>query len=220
MTVQTICVRCRHVSTALQIDGGVPFMLDMMLTSIDDKICMRCGGQVRAVKDGENLPYEFVASARRMFFAGVSSAARAAVFWFVPALAIVMPTGDRVPAWVFSVAAIGAAIGFVLPLLESIVAARRDDLNAPHLAGLHSPGEGAVMLMFLLPAMAAGVAIFVLVVPSLAGGDAALRGWIPRALTGAVVGVLTAGTATRELFRKGRRAPSSGKTWRFGEEPK
>ena len=147
------------------------------------------------------------------------------LIWGGTAIAIAIPKPDAIGLpvgfleWLMPLLAIAAVFGFVLSWVLASVA-KRQDVNRPHPPGMLPFGEGATSAVSLVPVVLTTVAIFVFVIPVLAGNPDLLRGTMPRILAGVFAGFVVSAMTTRELFRCGRRPPPESKKWRFGEDPK
>jgi hypothetical protein len=216
MHIEHTCVRCRRVNSTVDIRGGIggahPLMSRLAMPTFDRGICVRCGGEVYAVKDGEVLPYEFIASAWRTLIAACVSAVKVALVWLPFAFVILQPTaeggsqGTGMLPGLLRFTGVAALCGFTFPWAQALVA-RRQGVNKPHAPGTMPSGEAATLFTFVVPALATAIVLFLYVIPALIGDRVALRGVFVRVLCGFLTGVTLLGITTRETFRRGRRPP-------------
>ncbi len=222
MRIEHTCIRCRREGGVIEIQGGHPALMPMLLPSSSPAMCPKCGGWVHPVKDDEVLPFEFVPSTPRVLAAAVWSASMTTLVWFGLSLVIRPSPGDATgfnlwPLWLWRFLAIGAGLGFLLAWIIAKVP-KTMDVNTPHPKGTPHPGEFGSAAPLVLPLLVLVVAFFVYGLPRVAGEP--LRSWWALGLIGIGATLLTMGNVLRQVYKHGRRPPASGKQWRFGEEPR
>lgn len=224
MIIRHICIRCRHESGTVQIQGGAPGMMPFMLSSMTNRaLCMRCGGWVYAVKDDEELPYEFVPTRRRMLRAALWSAVKTPLLWWGFCIAAILPdryTGrlNIFPIWIAPILALAAVVGFAMPWLIGLRAKNSFLVNEPHPKGMPSPGEFPTFAFLFLPLIIITVLLWLYGLEKFAG-DGALRSGLFRAAAAVLASITTLGSVAYDTFRFGRKPPNAGSTPRFGADP-
>lgn len=221
MRINHTCVRCRHEYGTVEVLGGHPALMPFLGLSGGPTMCMKCGGTVFPVTDDETLPFEFVATHRRVLKGAMWSAVTGAFVWIGFAIALRPLPSDPAtaiwfPRWLWFFPAIGGGSSLLLAWLIAKTP-KSQDVNAPHPKGSPHPAEFGSVAPLSLPFIGMVVAFFVWGAPALAT-DALHAGWI-RGIIGAFAALVTTGNALRQVFKYGRRPPARGKQWSFGEEP-
>jgi hypothetical protein len=222
MVIRHICLRCRHESGMVQIQGGNPIVNSMFFGMDGPTLCIRCGGWVYAVQEDQELPDEFLPRPRRLLRAAIASSYKTVILWWGFALALTVPSGNPpmrnwYPSWILVLAAIAAVVGFGLPWAIGFNA-RGPMVNLPYPRGMTSPGEFPAMAPFFIPTILVAVGLFWFGIRKFAPPDTT-RGGVARAIAGLVVAVLTVSFAGYDTFRFGRKRLKPDSPVRFGSPP-
>jgi MFS family permease len=182
-------------------------------------MCPHCGGPVRGVEDGQELPGEFQITRKALLRSSLLTAMGWGCFTFVLAIASQsfdgfekadMATRQMITqsgwttAW--KVTAIGASFGVLFALIAAFIASRRDDLDEPATHGVMPFGQAASLMPMLLLGTVAAVALALWVLPPLASAQIPLRSTLARIGIGVLVGLMAASWSHRTLFKACRTA--------------
>lgn len=175
--------------------------------------CPRCGGPVRDVQDGHELPGEFRLTPRKLLLALVLCALSLGFISFIVGFSFlatdVSSQMDQQAAravlsaaqpLMIKLAVVGSVTGILLSLVTVLFSFGRHDMDEPIPNSRIPFGQAATLMPVLLIGCVMGLSIAVWLIPVLATGTLPLRSTLIRAGIGVVWGLFCAPLSHGILF--------------------